>query len=55
MELCFQLNFGTGLLNSFFLALPQSVPHLLTVRAFLLNGIPAAHMQAGTILGQFLS
>ena len=48
-------NFGTGLLNSFFLALPLSVPHLLTVRAFLLNGIPAAiYAAAGTILGQFL-
>ncbi len=48
-------NFTTGLLNSFFLALPLSVPHLLTVRAFLLNGIPAAiYAAAGTILGQFL-
>lgn len=47
-------NFGTGLLNSFFLALPLSVPHLLTIRAFLLNGVPAAmYAAAGTILGQF--
>jgi hypothetical protein len=47
-------HFGTGLLNSFFLALPLSVPHLLTIRAFLLNGIPAAtYAAAGTILGQF--
>ena len=46
---------GTGLLNSFFLALPLSLPHLLTIRAFLLNGIPAAiYAASGTILGQFL-
>jgi hypothetical protein len=49
-------NFGTGLLNSFFLALPLSVPHLLTVRAFLLNGIPAAiYAAAGTRSILFLS
>jgi hypothetical protein len=35
MELLTENNFGTGLLNSFFLALPLSVPHLLTVRAFI--------------------
>lgn len=47
--------FGTGLLNSFFLTLPLSVAHLLTIRVFLLNGIPAALCAAaGTILGQFL-
>lgn len=47
-------HFGTGLLNSFFFTLPLSVPHLLTIRVFLLNGIPAALFAAGgTILGQF--
>nr|YP_009538402.1 putative chloroplast RF1 [Capsosiphon fulvescens]AWX64091.1 putative chloroplast RF1 [Capsosiphon fulvescens] len=46
---------GTGLLNSFFLALPLSLPHLLTIRCFLLNGIPAAiYAASGTILGQLL-
>lgn len=47
-------HFSTGLLNSFFLCLPLSVVHLLTIRAFLLNGLPAAiYAAAGTILGQF--
>nr|YP_009367477.1 hypothetical chloroplast RF1 [Sarcinofilum mucosum]ARK14443.1 hypothetical chloroplast RF1 [Sarcinofilum mucosum] len=46
--------FVTGFLNSFFLALPLSVPHLLTLRAFLINGLPAGvSAAAGTILGQF--
>lgn len=44
----------TGFLNSFFLALPLSIPHLLTLRAFLINGLPAGlYAAAGTILGQF--
>lgn len=44
----------TGFFNSFFLALPISVPHLLTLRAVLLNGFPAGiFAAAGTILGQF--
>lgn len=47
-------NIGTGLLNSFFLALPLSVPQLFTLRAFLVNGVPAAMFSAlGTIVGQF--
>jgi len=46
--------FVTGLLNSFFLALPLSVPHLLTLRAFLINGLVAGIACAtGTIVGQF--
>lgn len=47
--------FGTGFLNSFFLALPISVPHLLTLRFFLINGLPAGMCAAaGTILGQLV-
>nr|AOC61461.1 hypothetical chloroplast RF1 [Rhexinema sarcinoideum] len=47
-------SFLTGIFNSFFLALPFSVPHLLTFRAFLMNGLPAGIFSAaGTILGQF--
>nr|YP_009367564.1 hypothetical chloroplast RF1 [Pseudoneochloris marina]ARK14530.1 hypothetical chloroplast RF1 [Pseudoneochloris marina] len=46
-------NFFTGFLNSFFLVLPFSVPQLLTIRAFLINGLPAGIYAAlGTILGQ---
>ena len=46
--------FLTGFLNSFFLTLPFSVPHLLSLRAFLINGLPAGVSAAlGTILGQF--
>nr|AOC61636.1 hypothetical chloroplast RF1 [Gloeotilopsis planctonica] len=46
--------FLTGIFNSFFLALPLSVPHLLAFRAFLMNGLPAGIISAaGTILGQF--
>ena len=45
----------TGIFNSFFLALPLSVPHLLTVRAFLINGFHAGLFAAGgTLLGQML-
>nr|YP_009367909.1 hypothetical chloroplast RF1 [Hazenia capsulata]ARK14887.1 hypothetical chloroplast RF1 [Hazenia capsulata] len=45
--------FLTGILNSFFLSLPFSVPHLLTLRAFLINGLPAGVATAtGTIVGQ---
>nr|YP_636263.1 hypothetical protein RF1 [Tupiella akineta]Q3ZJ04.1 RecName: Full=Uncharacterized membrane protein ycf78; AltName: Full=ycf1 [Tupiella akineta]AAV80685.1 hypothetical protein RF1 [Tupiella akineta] len=47
-------SFLTGFLNSFFLTLPFSVPHLLSLRAFLINGLPAGISAAlGTILGQF--
>jgi hypothetical protein len=46
-------SFLLGVFNSFFLALPVSVPHLLTLRAFLLNGLPAGVVAAaGTIFGQ---
>lgn len=45
--------FLVGILNSFFLALPLSVPHLLALRAFLINGLPAGIAAAtGIILGQ---
>lgn len=46
-------NFATGFLNSFFLVLPFSVPQILAIRAFLINGLPAGIWAAmGTILGQ---
>nr|AWX53377.1 Ycf1 [Halochlorococcum sp. NIES-1838] len=46
-------NFGTGFINSLFLALPFSVAHMLTIRAFLINGLPAGISAAtGTIIGQ---
>lgn len=46
--------FLMGIFNSFFLALPFSVPHLLAFRAFLINGLPAGVISvAGTLLGQF--
>jgi hypothetical protein len=45
----------TGFINSFFLALPFSVPHLLSIRAFLINGLPAGLWSiSGTLLGQIL-
>lgn len=44
-----------GFLNSFFLALPLSVPHILSLRAFLINGVPAGvYSIAGTLFGQIL-
>lgn len=47
--------FITGFLNSFFLSLPFSVPHLLSIRAFLINGLPAGIWAiSGTIIGQTL-
>jgi hypothetical protein len=47
--------FVTGFMNSFFLALPFSVPHLLSIRAFLINGLPAGICSiAGTVLGQMV-
>ena len=53
----FSLNsktFWTGFFNSFFLVLPFSIPQLLAVRAFLINGLIAGIAAAsGTILGQF--
>lgn len=46
-------NFLTGVLNSFFLILPFSVPQLIAIRSFLINGLPAGiSAAAGTILGQ---
>lgn len=48
-------NFFTGFFNSFFLVLPFSVPQLLTIRALLINGLPAGCSAAlGTICGQFI-
>lgn len=48
-------NFATGFLNSFFLVLPFSVPQILAIRAFLINGLPAGICAAmGTILGQVI-
>lgn len=45
----------SGLLNSFFLALPVTVPHLLTLRALYINGPTAAFgYGVGTIAGQAL-
>jgi len=47
--------FLTGFFNSFFLTLPLSVAHLLTLRAFFINGLHAgAFAAAGTIIGQTL-
>ena len=47
--------FFIGFLNSFFLALPLSVPHILSLRAFLIHGIPAGiYSIAGTLLGQIV-
>ena len=48
-------NFFTGLLNSFFLVLPFSVSSFLSIRAFIINGLPAGISAAvGTIIGQIL-
>lgn len=48
-------NFLTGFSNSLFLSLPFSVPHLLTLRALIINGTPAGVSAAvGTFLGQTL-
>ena len=45
-------NFFTGFLNSFFLVLPFSIPQLLTIRALIINGLPAGIFAAlGTIFG----
>lgn len=45
----------TGFINSFFLCLPFSVAHLLSIRSFLINGIPAGIWSiAGTLLGQIV-
>nr|YP_010733684.1 hypothetical protein RF1 [Gayralia brasiliensis]YP_010733758.1 hypothetical protein RF1 [Monostroma nitidum]WEG92955.1 hypothetical protein RF1 [Gayralia brasiliensis]WEG93029.1 hypothetical protein RF1 [Monostroma nitidum] len=47
-------SFVTGFLNGFFLALPFSVPHLLALRAFLINGLVAGiYSAAGILLAQF--
>jgi hypothetical protein len=46
-------NLFTGILNSFFLALPLSVPHFISVRALFINGVPrGAYYALGTITGQ---
>lgn len=48
-------NFATGFLNSLFLAIPCSVPQILSLRALILNGVPAGISSAlGTIFGQIL-
>jgi hypothetical protein len=48
-------NFFIGFLNSFFLVLPFSIPQILSIRALLINGIPAGICSAlGTIVGQFI-
>jgi hypothetical protein len=48
-------NFFTGFFNSFFLALPFSIPQILSIRTLLINGIPAGICSAlGTIFGQFI-
>ena len=45
----------SGFLNSFFLCLPLSVPHILSARALIVNGIPAGVSSAlGLICGQIL-
>lgn len=45
----------SGFLNSFFLSLPVTVPHLLSARALLVNGIPAGVASfLGTMCGQVL-
>ena len=48
-------NFLTGLINSFFLALPFSIGSFLSIRTFLINGLPAGISSvSGTIIGQIL-
>jgi hypothetical protein len=48
-------NFATGFLNSLFLAIPCSVPQILSLRALIINGVPAGISSAlGTIFGQIL-
>lgn len=48
-------NIGTGLLNSFFITLPLSISQLLSLRALLINGVPAAIFSAlGMLIGQFI-
>lgn len=48
-------NFLTGIFNSCFLALPFSIGSFLSIRAFLINGLPAGIFSAsGTIVGQIL-
>ena len=50
-----QNKFLLGFFNSFFLTLPFSVVHLVSVRRLLLQGIPAAvSSMAGYLLGQIL-
>lgn len=45
----------TGYLNSFFLSLPCTVPHFLSIRALLMNGVSAGGFAAlGTLVGQLL-
>ena len=48
-------NFFIGFLNSFFLVLPFSIPHILAVRSLIINGIPAGICSTlGIIFGQFV-
>jgi hypothetical protein len=49
------MSIATGYLNSFFLSLPCTVPHFLSVRALLMNGVKAGASAAlGTLIGQLL-
>lgn len=49
------MSIATGYLNSFFISLPCTVPHFLSVRALLMNGVKAGGSAAlGTLAGQLL-
>lgn len=46
---------GTGFFNSFFLSCPMTVSHFLTIRALVINGLPAGMSSGlGMVLGQML-
>ena len=48
-------NFFIGFLNSFFLVLPFSIPHILAIRSLIINGIPAGICSSlGIIFGQLI-
>ena len=45
----------SGYLNSFFLCLPLTFPHILSMRALLVNGVPAGIASSlGTLCGQLV-
>jgi hypothetical protein len=47
--------FFIGLINSFFLFLPTSTSHLITIRRFVMQGLEAGYMAGlGTLAGNFL-